>query len=127
MQIKDENYSGTVVGKEAVEALKEITLRRISEKEKTRRLLIVITAVIILCAAAIMIFSPQERQTTSTIIGFVLIILALGSIGASQFALKVAGWEISTLEKNIQLKSDSSSASKTDEKVKSEKGYTMAQ
>jgi hypothetical protein len=126
MRISDKDFSGSVVGKDAVDALKEITLKRITEKEKTRRLLIIITAILVIFAASIMVFGPEQKQGTNTIIGVVLLVLALGSIGASQFVLKAAGWEISTLEKNIQSNTDVIAPKQEGERVTLNRGQTMA-
>ncbi len=102
MKIKDKDFSVESVGEKAVDNAKEITLLRIAEKEKTRRLLIIISAIMVLIAAAIMVFGPVERQGVNMIIGIVLLVFAMGSIGASQFVIKGGGFEVSTKEEKRQ-------------------------
>ena len=126
MQLQEKDFKGTAVGTGAVSDLKEIMLRRISELEKTRRLLIVITAVLVVFAACIMVFGPEAREVTSTIIGIVLLVLAMGSIGASQFVIKGAGWEVSTGEKEKQSESNATPSKDEGEPEVSKPRYTSA-
>lgn len=127
MEIQDKDFSGTSVGKIAVDDLKDIMLQRMAEQEKTRRLLIIITAVLVVFAACIMVFGPESRQGTSTIIGVVLLVFALGSIGASQFVIKAGGWEVSTKEKNAQKRIDTAGRVEGDESRTTKPGYTSAE
>ena len=99
MKVNENDYSMTSEGVTAVGHAKDIMLARIAEKEKTRRLLIIVTAVLVIVAALIMVFGPEERQGTNMIIGIILLVLGMGSIGASQFVIKAGGWEVSTLLK----------------------------
>lgn len=98
MEVKDKEFNVKSVGKKAVESATQITLRRIAEKEKTRRLLIIISAFMVIIAALIFVFGPEERQGANMIIGIVLLVFAMGSIGASQFVIKGGGFEVSTKE-----------------------------
>lgn len=102
MEVKDKDFSVKSVGEKAVESNTQITLRRIAEKEKTRRLLIIISAFMVIIAALIMVYGPDERQGANMIIGIVLLVFAMGSIGASQFVIKGGGFEVGTKEKENQ-------------------------
>lgn len=102
MEVKDKEFNVKSVGKKAVESATQITLRRIAEKEKTRRLLIIISASMVIIAALIMVFDPEQRQGTNMIIGIVLLVFAMGSIGVSQFVIKGGGFEVGTKEKEKQ-------------------------
>jgi hypothetical protein len=103
MDIQDKDFNVRCVGEKAVESATQITLRRIAEKEKTRRLLIIISAILVIVAALIMAYVPEQRQATNMIIGIVLLVFAMGSIGASQFVIKGGGFEVSTQqEKHLE-------------------------
>jgi NADH:ubiquinone oxidoreductase subunit 6 (subunit J) len=102
MKVNENDFSISSTGEKAVEYSKDIMLVRIAEKEKTRRLLIIISAVMVLIAAVIMAFGPEERQGANMIIGIVLLVFAMGSIGASQFVIKGGGVEVGTKETEKQ-------------------------
>jgi hypothetical protein len=123
------------VGEKAVDNAKEIINLRIVEKEKTHRLLIIITAIIIMFASSIMVFAPEGKQETTTIIGVVLIVLSMGSIGASQFSIKALGVEVSTAVNSMnnqgkgvkgKTKSKTDISKENDELEMSKPGYTSA-
>ena len=106
MKVQDKDFNGDAIGPEAVDDLKEIILVRIAEQEKTRRLLIVLTAVLVVFAACLMVFAPDNRQGMGIVIGIVLLVLAMGSIGASQFVVKAPGWEVSTKGQAVRQPND---------------------
>jgi hypothetical protein len=128
MKAQDKDFKIESVGEKAVDHANEILKLRITEQEKTRRLLIIITAILIVFAACIMVFGPDGRQAISTIIGVILLVFALGSIGAAQFVIKAGGWEVSTNGKGSVEKNDPTSdvTSENDKKEKSKPGYTSA-
>ena len=96
MDVKDKGLTVRAVGAAAVKDTTRIMLLRIAEQEKTRRLLIVLTAILVVFGSCLMVFAPQGREDTSIVIGLVLLVLAMGSIGVSQFIVKAPGWEVST-------------------------------
>ncbi len=126
MKVQDKDFSVESIGEKAVDNAKEITLLRIAEKEKTRRLLIIISAVMVLIAAAIMVFGPVERQGANMIIGIVLLVFAMGSIGASQFVIKGGGFEVSTKEEKRPEEPDDKSYRERDDLEQLEDDRTMA-
>jgi hypothetical protein len=126
MKIQDQDFNAYASGAPALESLKEIELQRIAEQHKTRRLLIVITAILIMFASCIMVFSPDEKQGISTIIGIVLLVFAMGSIGASQFVIKAGGWEVSSGGKEKQAVSQTTAESEEEESDR-KAGFSRAQ
>lgn len=54
-----------------------------------------------LVGAVIITFAPADKQHVAYILGAVLIIFALGSIGASQFVLKMLGVEVSARDERL--------------------------
>lgn len=98
MEIKDKDLNIRSIGKKSVDYTKEIMLLRIAEQEKTRRLLIIVTAILVIVAAVIMVFGPEERQGTNIIIGIILLVLGMGSIGASQFVIKAGPLSASSMK-----------------------------
>jgi hypothetical protein len=128
MKIQDKDFQIDSIGSKAVDHAHEIIKLRITEQEKTRRLLIIITAILIVFAACIMVFGPDGRQAISTIIGVILLVFALGSIGAAQFVIKAGGWEVSTSGKGSVEKNDSPADVPGENaiKEKSKPGYTSA-
>jgi hypothetical protein len=92
MQIDDGSFRGGATGREAVAEL-GILLR---EKEKTRRLLIAAACLLFIVASLVIVFAPAGKETASVILGVVLIIFALGSIGVAAFNIKAGGVEVST-------------------------------
>jgi hypothetical protein len=127
MKIQDQDFNGYASGDSAVDGLKEISMQRIAEQHKTRRLLIIITAVLVIFASCIMVFSPEEKQGTSTIIGIVLLVFAMGSIGASQFVIKAGGWEVSTVEKQKPLNAKPQVVEENEQHEERSKGFSSAQ
>lgn len=127
MKIQDQDFNGYASGDSAVDNLKEITLQRIAEQHKTRRLLIIITAVLIIFASSLMVFAPEGKQGISTIIGIVLLVFAMGSIGASQFVIKAGGVEVSSGEKQKPVADQESRSFETWEPKTRPPGYTSAQ
>ena len=133
MKLQDKDFNLDAIGKCAVDDMKEIVLLRITEQEKTRRLLIVLTAILVVFAACLMVFAPENRQGTSVIIGIVLIVLAMGSIGASQFVIKGPGWSVGTAKQSAESvteqndKPPSCSVSEGEETAdRTKPGYTHA-
>jgi len=111
MQINEKDISITSRGEKAVEGSTKIALQRFAEQQKTRRMLIIISAILVIVATFVMTYGPADRQTQSTIIGVVLLVFAMGSIGASQFVIKIGSWVIDTTDgsvvrKNTENKTD---------------------
>lgn len=115
MDIKDKDLSISSTGEKAVGYTKEIILLRITEQEKTRRLLIIVTAILVIVAAFIMVFGPEERQGTNMIIGIILLVLGMGSIGASQFVIKAGPLSASTMESAKTEQTDHKPSPKRDD------------
>ena len=115
MEIKDKDLSIRSIGKKSVDYTKEIMLLRIVEQEKTRRLLIIVTAILVIVAALIMVFGPEERQGTNMIIGIILLVLGMGSIGASQFVIKAGPLSASTIAQSKEGQPGHKSSRKKDD------------
>jgi hypothetical protein len=88
LQIEEKDFLGRAVGRMAVEHLAEYVKVRVAEHEKTKRLLIVVVAVLVVVSSFILVFAPAGKELPAAIIGTVLLVLALGAIGASRFILK---------------------------------------
>ena len=69
-------------------------IARFREREKTKRLLIVIVSALITAAGFEMVFGPEGRQLPTSIVAPAFLLLALGAIGATKFALKLPAVEI---------------------------------
>lgn len=80
----------------AVEELADYAKARMTELEKTKRLLIIVVAILVVSSSVLFVFSPQDRNTVATIMGTILLVLALGAIGASKFILKTPFGKIET-------------------------------
>lgn len=96
MQLEEDDFKGKASGDNAVNNLAILSVERMREKEKTKRLLIIIVFLLVALAIVIMLFSPPEKESVAYVIGAVLIVLALGAIGAPKFALKLFGISIET-------------------------------
>lgn len=81
---------GAARGKQAIETISKLAL----EKEKTKRMILIVAAVLLIFGGSALLFSPNEKKTEGIIVGTVMIILALGSIGASTFRVKLPNIEI---------------------------------
>ncbi len=114
MQIIEKDISINSRGEKAVESSTKIALQRFVEQQKTRRILIIITAALVIIAACIMTFGPADRQTQNTIIGIVLLIFALGSIGVSRFVIKFGGWGIDTTDGSLKKNTDNKTVNRND-------------
>ena len=90
MQIKEPRFSAVAKGDHAVSQLASLAV----EREKTRRLLIGAACVLFVVASLVMVFSPNGRESASYILGAVLIVMALGAIGASHFKFSLPGVEV---------------------------------
>ncbi|MFZ6675779.1 hypothetical protein [Undibacterium sp. Xuan67W] len=108
MQIDDGGFRGGATGQEAVAEL-GVLLR---EKEKTKRLLIAAACLLFIVASMVIVFAPAGKETASVILGVVLIIFALGAIGAAAFKIKAGGVEVSTTNE-IQVAPAKNGSSKT--------------
>jgi hypothetical protein len=60
-----------------------------------------ISAMAFLVGAIIITFAPADKQYAAYILGAVLIIFALGSIGALQLVLKMLGVEVSARDERL--------------------------
>jgi hypothetical protein len=92
MNVDDGQFSGRASGQSAVDALTQIAL----ERERTRRLLIGAACLFFVVAALVMVFAPPEKQTLGYALGAVMVVVALGAIGASQFHFKLPGISVQT-------------------------------
>ena len=101
MDIRESDFAASASGREAVMALAELARERLREREKTRRLLLLISAMAFLVGSIVITFAPADKQHVAYILGAVLIIFALGSIGASQFVLKMLGVEVSARDERL--------------------------
>jgi len=125
MEVQDKDFNVKSVGEKAVESATQITLRRIAETEKTRRLLIIISAFMVIIAALIMVFGPENRQGSNMIIGIVLLVFAMGSIGVSHFVIKGGGFEVGTKEKKNQVNTGDESIRNDQESERTKEGKEM--
>ena len=80
MLIRERDFSGHATGG-AVAQLSAL----MKEREKTKRLLIGAAGLLFIVGAVVLVFAPQGRETISVILGGVLIVFALGAIGAATF------------------------------------------
>ena len=96
MEIKDDDFQASASGQTAVDTLGELARERLRQRETTKRLLIGAVTLLFIFAGVIMLFAPEGRQQIGYIIGVVLVILALGAIGASKFVLQVPGIHLNT-------------------------------
>ena len=90
MRIIEPRFSAAAKGDHAVSQLASLAI----EREKTRRLLIAAACALFIVASLVMVFSPSGRESASYILGAVLIVMALGAIGASHFKFSVPGIEV---------------------------------
>jgi len=101
MQVIDYDVSGDVFSAEAkgmggVSNLREIAMERLRQKEKTKRTLIIGEFSLVAFAVSIMVFAPNEKERIGYIVGAILLVLALGAIGASRFVFKFFGISVDT-------------------------------
>ena len=96
MEITEKEFKGRASGKTAVEELGDYAKARMAELEKTKRLLIVVVAILMVCSSAIFVFAPENKNTVATIMGSVLLVMALGAVGVSKFLLKTPFGTIDT-------------------------------
>src|SRR5438445_12368240 len=96
MSVKDEDFEGYAEGGGAIDGLARFARDRMFEREKTKRPLIGAVCVLTIFAALSMLFAPQGREQVGYIIGAVLLVIALGAIGASKFILKLPGVQLDT-------------------------------
>lgn len=96
MEVKDDEFSGRASGDVAEKALSLVVRERIVQREQTKRLLIAVVAGLFVVAVVAILFAPQGKEIVGWILGSVLIVLALGAIGASRFLLKVPGAQLNT-------------------------------
>ena len=89
--IEESDFRGSVSGDDAVKQFLEYTTVRTRELEKTRRLLLGATVILVVLAAVISVFAPLGREKVAYAISVVLVVLALGSVGAARFQVKLPG------------------------------------
>lgn len=73
-------------------------LERLREREKTRRTLIIVVAALSIVLGSEMIFAPADKGAAAYVVGFVLLVLSLGAIGASSFFLKTPVGEVKVMD-----------------------------
>lgn len=113
MQLEDDGgLKSYAEGSEAVIQLGRYAHERLIEREKTKRTLILAVVLLFIVATFAMLYAPAGREQMGYIIGSVLLVLALGSIGASSFILKVPGVEIDTTGKGAKLVTEKNADSK---------------
>ena len=96
MHVEDDGFKGYAEGEGAVDGLAQLSTERMREREKTKRLLIGSVTVLVIVAAVAMLFAPTGREPVGYVLGAVLLVLALGAIGASKFLLRVPGVVLDT-------------------------------
>lgn len=101
MKINELDFSGDATGNYSVAKLSDFATERLRQKEKTKRLLITGEFLLVAFAASIMLFAPKEKEKVAYIIGAILLVLALGAIGASKFVFKFFGLIVDT--RNMDL------------------------
>lgn len=95
------DFTGSANGYESEERLSDMY----KEHQKTKRLFVGISLILVLVAVVSVIYAPDGREDVGYVIGAVLIIFALGAIGATKFNFKIPGVEMSADSKlgNSQL------------------------
>src|SRR5262245_51912213 len=106
--IEEPGFRGNATGEAPVRQLLEYTTVRLRELEKTRRLLLGTTAVLVLLAATIAVFAPEGRERVGYAISAVLVVLAMGAVGAAQFKFKMPGVDLEAAQNRLRDDRDSS-------------------
>ena len=92
----DRGFEVSAIGADAVEATARLTETRLVEHERTRRLLILGICFLFSIAALIAVFAPDGRERLAYVVSAVMVVLALGAIGARNFLLRVPGVQLDT-------------------------------
>jgi len=66
----------------------EYGIARLREREKTKRAMSVLVALLVVAAGALVLFAPTGRETLSYVLSPVILVIAIGAIGATRFTLK---------------------------------------
>ena len=96
MQISDGEFEGMASGQNAVDHLTELSISRMKEQEKTKRVLIISEVILVMFSIVIMLYGPEGKENISYIFGAILLVLALGAIGAQRFVFKIFGISVDT-------------------------------
>jgi Flp pilus assembly protein TadB len=96
MEVEDDDFKGRAIGDVAERALAGVAEQRIIQREKTKRFLIAVVCFLFVAAVLAVLFAPPGKEIMGYALGATLIVLAMGSIGASKFLLKVPGASIDT-------------------------------
>lgn len=96
MQISDGDFEGTASGQGAVNNLALLSIQRMQEQEKTKRILIISEVILVMFSIVIMLYGPAGKENISYIFGAILLVLALGAIGAQKFVFKLFGITVDT-------------------------------
>lgn len=101
MRATDGDFTVLASGKQAIGAAGSV----LREKEITRRLLIKLALVLFCAASAVVIWAPDGREFLVSALLVVLLVVALGAIGAATFKIRMPGITIETRgkPKNISL------------------------
>lgn len=91
MFVQERGFRGQATG-DAVETLAIV----VAEREKTKRLLIGAACLLFTIASLVVVFAPPAKQGLAYALGAVLVVIALGAIGAAQFKFKMPGVSIET-------------------------------
>ena len=96
MEVNEKDYTAKASGVNAVNNLTRLSIERMREKEKSKRLLMIIVFLLMVLAIVVLVFSPPDKESISYIVGAVLLVLALGIIGASKFVFNLFGIKVDT-------------------------------
>ena len=86
MRVDSHDFRGSATG-DAVETLAQV----LAEREKTKRLLIGAACLLFIIAALVAVFAPSGKEGLSYALSAVLVVIALGAIGAAQFKVRLPG------------------------------------
>ena len=102
-EFQEPNFRGAARGQYAVRRLFEYSTLRTHEAEKTRRLLLAATVALVILAAVVTVFAPAGRENLGYAIGAVLIVLALGAVGAAQFKFQLPGVDVQATRERLDV------------------------
>jgi hypothetical protein len=103
MKLREDDFSANARGRDAVNNLSNFAVERLRQKEKTKRILIIGEFLLVAFAVSIMLFAPNEKEKVAYIIGAILLVLALGAIGANKFVFKFFGITVDTKQNGLPL------------------------
>lgn len=69
-------------------------IARFREREKTKRVMCILVAALVVVSGALILFAPAGREILSYFLSPIILVLALGAIGATRFTLRTNGTTI---------------------------------